>query len=363
MAFNAIIVNAASAILIPWAMSLSTEIQNAQNVDATTAVEIGAGLGPNGQIGDFGGAVPAISIWNAEGARLGQYMPPKGFKITSGTSNQKPITVTQNEGASGQPEYIQLTSVDTDAICITYVAVSGNGVSWTWMGDVGYTCGADWYPSTAKFGSDNYQPKCAWIDSDHSDGLHYIAMSMHIPDFNGDAALVDEYNQDKDFLCNAKARMMMWGQLTVNPGYNSVPPMFSPPLEYNADGSDKDTSVLFKPGTVEKRDMSPPTNSTTDGSINMPGHVIISDYMAHLASEVCESETSRGPSFVSTQEGVYCDMSTKTSYPLCSATVTNGCFDLDTKELVGKSRRHARDLEAREVHKRYLTSDRWTPEQ
>lgn len=349
--------------LIPFAISLSDSIRGAQNVDSSTSVEIGAGIGPNGNAGSFGGAVPAISIWNEEGARLGQFMPSNGENIKAGTSNSQPITVIQNQGATGQPEYIQLTTVNDDAICITYVTVSGNGVSWNWMGDVGYTCGADWYPSTAKFGSDNYQPRCTWIDADHSDGLRFIAMSMHMPDFNGDQALVSEYNKNNANLCNSKARFMMWGQLTVNPGYNQQPPMFSPPLEYNADGSDKDFSALFKPGTVKKRDLSSATNSTLDGSINQPGHVIISDYKAHSASEVCGSETSRGPSFVSTQDSTYCDMSTKTSYPLCSATVTTECFDVDTQELIGKGRRHARNLEAREVHKRYKTSDRWTPEQ
>ena len=201
------------------------------------------------------------------------------------------------------------------------------------------------------------------IDANHSDGLRFTAMSMHMPDFNGNHALIREYNNNNAKLCNSKARFMQWGQLTVNPGYNQEPPMFSPPLQYNADGSDKEFSALFTPGTVSKRDMSSATNSTSDGSINQPGHIIISDYKAHSASEVCRSETSCGPSFVSTLDGTYCDMSTKTSYPLCSATVTTGCFDLDAKELIGKRGRHARDLEAREVHKRYETSDRWTPEQ
>jgi hypothetical protein len=349
--------------LIPFAISISDSIKNAQNADFSSVyVEIGAGTGVNGT-GTFGGAVPAISIWNEEGARLGQYMPSKNEKIAAGTSNHKPINVLQNQGATGQPEYIQLTTVNNDAICITYVTVSGNGVSWTWMGDIGYTCNGDWYPSVAKFGSDNYQPKCTWIDADHSDNLRFIAMSMHMPDFNGDSALISEYNENHDYLCNSKARFMQWGKLTTNPGYNQEPPMFKPPLQYNDDGSDQDLSALFTPGTVTKRSMSSANNSSLDGSINRPGHVIISDYKAHSASEVCGSETSRGPSFVSTQEGIYCDMSTKISYPLCSPTVTNGCFDVDTMELIGNRRHHARDLEAREVYKRYKTSDRWIPDQ
>lgn len=356
--------------LVAFAISLSSGINGATNVDTSTSVEIGAGVKADGEGGDLGGAVPAISIWNEQGSRLGQYMPDKGYKIGAGTSNAKPISISQDQGASGQPEYVQLTMVNDDAMCITYVTVAGNGVSWTWMGDMGYTCGGDWYPSKAKFGTDNYQPRCAWLDANHSDDLRFIAMSMHMPDFNGDSALIDEYNENTDNLCNSKARFMQWGELQVNPGYNQIPPMFNPPLEYNADGSDKDFDALFKPGRVnDKRsipvinDVPVPTHNMT-GRINRPGHVVISDYKAHHASEVCGSETSRGPSFVSTQDGTYCDMSTKTHWPLCSEDGKTGCFDMDTNEVIKPfTRRHARNLEVREVHKRYGTSERWTPEE
>lgn len=356
------IINAGS-LLVPFAVSLSSEMQQAKASMSTTTVEILVGMGTNGESGDFGGAFPAISIWNAQGARLGQYMPKKNRKIKAGTSDV--ATVYENEGAAGQPEYLQLTTVNNDAICVTHVVASGNGVSWTWLGDIGYTCGGDWYPSTSKDGTDNYQPKCIWIDADHSDGLHHIAMSMHMPDFNGDSALSDEYDAHKDNLCDSKARFMLWGQLPVNPGYNSIPPMFKPALQYADNGTDKDFKALFKPGRVNKRDIQPITNSTgnSDGSINRPGHVVISDYKAHCAEDVCNSKTSRGPSFVSTQDGMYCDMSTKTIHPLCSSAVKYGCFDINTQELIGPNRRRPRDLKAREVQKQYSTHERWVPSQ
>lgn len=114
------------------------------------------------------------------------------------------------------------------------------------MGDVAYTCGADWYPSTSNFGSDNHQPRCAWIDSDHSDKLRFIALSMHMPDFNGDQGAgqpIQRRTTPRCALCNSKARFMRWGQLSPDdepPGYNEVSPMFSPPLQYEEDSSDKD---------------------------------------------------------------------------------------------------------------------------
>ncbi|KAG0007227.1 hypothetical protein BGZ80_004921 [Entomortierella chlamydospora] len=44
------------------------------------------------------------------------------------------------------------------------------------------------------------------------------------------------------------------------------------------------------------------------------------------AIELCDSPTSWGSSFFSIEEGVFCDMSTKTKVPVCKAGETEGCF-------------------------------------
>jgi len=363
MVFNAIV---NIGFLVPFFIVLGNDIAKAKDDSTSTAVEIIAGMGPNTD-----GGIPHVSLWNADGKRMGQAMPKKGAKLAKGAStmdsDKTAIHVKDNLNSGGQPEYILLTTVDDDALCITQVTVSGHGIEWTWMGDINWQCGGDWYPSTAKSGNDNWQPKCAWIDANHSDNLRYIAISMHMPDFNPDKGLIDEYNDHPDNLCHSKARFMQWGELAVNPGFNAIPPMFSPALQYNDDGSDKDFDALFKPGWKDKRDdaLNAPGNYTADmnGKIAQPGHVVISDYNAHSAEEVCGSESSRGPSFVSMRENVYCDMESKTHYPLCSTTVTGNCFDVDEMHLLGEPRKHARDLSARNVQKRYVTSERWTPEQ
>ena len=148
--------------------------------------------------------------------------------------------------------------------------------------------------------------------------------------------------------------------------YQYKPKFFDPPLQYNTDGSDKDFSALFKPGkTHSKRDdvAESAIEPTRDSNIFRRGHVIISRHAAHGAVDLCQSASSRGPSFVSIDEKTYCDMSTKTHYPLCSSTLTGGCFDVDTMELIGRPRRHVRDLETRDVRKRYVTHEVWEPSQ
>ena len=58
----------------------------------------------------------------------------------------------------------------------------------------------------------------------------------------------------------------------------------------------------------------------------------------HAASKLCESETSHGPDFVSHSEGVFCDMGTKTQWPLCAegdgSEEMKDCYRWKTHSLV-----------------------------
>lgn len=61
--------------------------------------------------------------------------------------------------------------------------------------------------------------------------------------------------------------------------------------------------------------------------------IVISDRDVHSASELCNSRMSAGPDFVSTKEGLYCDMCTGELWPVCSSAITQGCFDVSTKTM------------------------------
>ncbi|RMX83926.1 hypothetical protein D0869_04945 [Hortaea werneckii] len=66
--------------------------------------------------------------------------------------------------------------------------------------------------------------------------------------------------------------------------------------------------------------------------------LIQSDLPEHSASRVCDSDSSWGPSFISTGEGTFCDMSSKILYPVCGGEKDTGevqCFDLVTRALKG----------------------------
>ena len=60
--------------------------------------------------------------------------------------------------------------------------------------------------------------------------------------------------------------------------------------------------------------------------------LIISSETSHNATELCASDTSRGPDFVSLAEGVYCNMETREVKPVCPNSMGQDCFDVDVSQ-------------------------------
>lgn len=76
-------------------------------------------------------------------------------------------------------------------------------------------------------------------------------------------------------------------------------------------------------------------------------HLVASAHEQHSAREVCGSGTSRGPDFVSLKEGFFCDMETKTLWPLCAEEEEGedgeeGCYHWGTHALGKRGERVGR---------------------
>ena len=72
--------------------------------------------------------------------------------------------------------------------------------------------------------------------------------------------------------------------------------------------------------------------------------VVVSEHNSNSAVQVCESESSWGPDFVSIAEGVYCDMCRCQYYPLWDGKkMCTTCFDLGKGQLSGPARWWRRD--------------------
>lgn len=107
---------------------------------AQSIVRIGIGMF-NGS-DNFGGDVPAITVWNEDGKRLGKAQP-KGT-IESGSFAD---VVVPQSSANVQPTYVKVEG-GSNSICIAYIGHAWpDGTKRGWLGDMGKHCNRQYYYS------------------------------------------------------------------------------------------------------------------------------------------------------------------------------------------------------------------------
>jgi hypothetical protein len=378
MAVNTII-NAATLAITAWSIGDSLKGQK-NNPDNDITVSLITGMSLPHQDANIGGSIPHIAAWDENGNRIGQYKGDANGHIDEDGSKTFTIKPTQNGGHQASPEYLLFVMQETDAICVSGIVASGNGNQWTWTGDMGYTCDAQWYPSKRTIGTSNTAVKCVWLDEDHSNGIIAKGLSLHMRDFTGDQALVDQYKKNQARLCQNSARMTF--QPDIYP--DGLIDIFRPPLQYTDDGGAPKNpnrgidrkKRAYPDGTVmhlkkansrrHTRDFEALTGNATASAVSgiknmIPDHLVISNLPDHSAKHVCEHPTSLGPDFVSTVEKIFCDMDTGKWWPLCDATTNDACFDLDTRTMRNykPGRMRARTEENTVPDKNYKHHEEW----
>jgi len=386
--------------LVPFGVDFFPHHQGAH-----TIVRVAAGLAQAGDgSASTGGHAPNLALFDPNGARLGFLSGQRQGMIKEG--NFKDISVEHLDTSNNEPaEYVSVTSGGTDAICIAYLAITwASGDKLQFFGDVGHTCGAAWYPSNLNVPTtDNPQftPNCLWIDSpDRGTGDKFAeGFSFHAKDFGTSKTRAAGYQSSPDSLCKSLPRFHMWGaDLTSE---MQCIPVFDPPVVYQQDGSDPSdlSTIINNPGKVNC-DPGPNQQPTIQQynqlrRVSMGGRngaspnygvkkrsttgrrtaifdpcqdkrLIVSNWDTHSATDVCMSQSSRGPDFISKAENLYCDMCTKTLYDVCSATINTGCFDLPSNNLKPGPNHHAQGgLVARMVgegqDKNFSSVHQWGP--
>lgn len=298
------------------------------------------------------GNFPGVALWDADGGLIG-FEDGTSSKIKDGTSGDIQVS---SDGRSA--EYIGVSNGGSDGLCISSLAITmSNGDQLGWFGDVGMACGAPWYHSKEILGNDDYRPVCVWIDRDGSNGHPYQGMSIHLPDFLSTKARASQYQNQPGTMCKNLPRFTMWRTFMT---YDTITVFDSPPI-YNEDGSDASINAILNPKTrladpvawdnaaglasgpsaLEIQTVQPSTRRTKQRrqiSTTMQNQLIVSSIDSHTATSLCQSDTSSGPDFVSTIEGLYCDMSEKQLYQLCSnGTITDNCFDMTTNTILAAS--------------------------
>ncbi|GFP60276.1 hypothetical protein TASIC1_0017003800 [Trichoderma asperellum] len=185
------------------------------------------------------------------------------------------------------------------SVCVSYASTSWtDGSQYAWVGDWGYLCGLPWYYGNVYVDNGGYAPRCTWIDGDDTNGLYAQSLLIDWTSFV-ESDQNSSPNSDPNSYC----------------GYPAL-------RSYTSSG-----------GEVVKRDKTPKLDS----------RLVISSAASHNATELCSSETSRGPDLVSMAEGVFCDMATKEVMPLCDEGTKQGCFHVDSRtKLLSNETTHAK---------------------
>lgn len=319
-----------------------------------TIIRIGAGLSMD-ESASTSGNKPGVHLYDVMGRSIGSTGGSKHSKILDGDFMD--ISVPFDYGVGKKPtEYLSIANGGNDALCIAYIAVTQpDGTKKAWYGDIAKSCGADWYHSQLKTGDDDYQPACIWIDRDHSYGLRFQGLGMHIIDFAATDERAEQYNKNNDLMCKAAPRLRMYTSMNDDDPI----PFFSPPLEYNTTGLvDVDPAVVMdkkhwslpsdgpniKKSVVDADQAPPPSRrllrrqQRPQQGVKQPSlfddKLILSKSKHHSAKMLCESATSVGPDFVSLDEQLFCDMHTKKTWQLCGAGNATGCFDQKSYKIV-----------------------------
>ncbi|KAK6006582.1 hypothetical protein QM012_006992 [Aureobasidium pullulans] len=265
-----------------------------------TIVGIKSGEG-QGASDTLGGEITKVYAYSSKNEQLGT----ADGQTMAGNGDYLTFTVDQDvPGTQGQ--YIGIQNGD-DATCIAWITVKmyDNSIDGAWTGDIGRFCGQTWFESQEVAGQLDdgtlYRPSCTWLDANHDNDI--ISASLKFAT-NAYGSETSQITLDQD-ACASTVFAVDEGEITDAPADPSLP----------------------KRETLLPRARLP----------WMEKKLIISDIASHSAVNLCNSQTSWGPDFVSSTEGKLCDMATKTLYTLCSKEQVDGCVKIDTEPTDGAS--------------------------
>ncbi|KAJ3565392.1 hypothetical protein NPX13_g7521 [Xylaria arbuscula] len=307
-----------------------------------STIRISVGLDFDGGLSNSGGDLPDVRLFNEVGGFLGIKADPGS--VDKGKFSD--ITVKHKDDAGSQATYT-LFSANDDAICVAAATISWpNGDKYAWVGDWGRQCGGTWYYSNTYVGATNYKPDCLWIDANGDQPQ--TGFQVHWPEFanKGDSAIPDTPEDQTariEYICNSGPPF----KLRVQPDTDPRDITYWTPHTPRSDGLvERDvTGVSYGPSkhaaSAKFRRYHYPrsANGTTTVHDMVRESLVMSDSKIHTATDLCGSETSYGPDFINLSTGMFCSMSDKTLWPICSNgdgadTTQKDCFDVASQQLI-----------------------------
>ncbi|KAL2062375.1 hypothetical protein VTL71DRAFT_6641 [Oculimacula yallundae] len=370
---NAITLGLGGLMSIPLLQSLFPEPEAQNTVVRFTNGALNKTSGPHY---DGDGPMPNVALFNVNGGRVG--FLSGAHQGNWDRAQTKKVTVEPINRLNNEvPEYISVSARSSNAICIAYIAVTGpNQEYWTWNGEFGVHCGQTFYYSNQPMFGTTTRPPCIWFSTDDR---FPTGMALHAIDFQsmGSAAANNRGNQfvqNRASLCDSVPRQHFYqGEFSE---LNCIP-VFDPLPEVTPDNVDADPAQAITKGTLacepgpgikpsaeqilrlrqmtaSSRGIMTPTYGVKKRSILQDeeselhtlqersisprspceeNHLVVSNYEGHSARKLCENVNSMGPDFVSRTEQLFCDMCTRTVWPLCAKVASVNCFDMDKSKL------------------------------
>ncbi|KAF9952408.1 hypothetical protein BGZ72_006309 [Mortierella alpina] len=249
------------------------------------------------------GHIPYIRFNDTKLSELGVYDPgdAKGKTVessnawtydipTSSTSELSTLELKMGFAGKARVHFMPETvpqSLD-DGICMAYLAwipeysmLNSEARAGAITGDLLYLCGYAWYYSGTTMGGKHL--RCGWMDGDNTNGNSVYGMLLSTDVFGSGyfKSYANKYRYSGDY-CNMG--------ITFYPGPYPLP--FHRKRSLSKDEFGNNAYITTGPGAIE----------------------------------LCDSPTSWGRSMLSLQEGVFCDMTTKTKVPICRDGQTEGCM-------------------------------------
>lgn len=280
-------------------------------------------------------------IWNQNGEFVGMKADPGNVK----DGNLGEIHVDhENQGV------YTLFSANNDAICVAWATTTWSdnrgGNQYAVMGDMGYICNQPWYwsgmypNSNEDWGSkpEAEQPKCFWIDKDGDQPS--TGFQVRWPAFSSAEVDPDAPPEERD--PKKKCDDISFG-IRTEPDPNSI---WLKPERKGRRGLGSQTAKTKPRRHVRRNDA-------------MKSQLIVGDAGGQSARFLCDSDTSVGPDFVNTNEGVFCDMGSKKVYDICHSRSQSSCFDVESKMLLPASNATVASFRTRQVQSPYDTVIDW----
>ncbi|KAL8711714.1 MAG: hypothetical protein Q9220_003885 [cf. Caloplaca sp. 1 TL-2023] len=322
--------------------SPSQDSSSSKGTSQNTLVRICAGADDGGAQKDLGGNTPFVVGWDTNLKRVGDTAHEGMGFIHDGQFANVEIS------GGRQTPTLDFTAWGTDGICISDVYMKwADNQAFAFDGSWFKWCNMWWYHSSISLTTstgDEFRPPCGWLDQDKSEGHALVGFRVdmlelqNIPNKNAwGKDDVQEYCHETFKFSGSSQGQYLQGN-----------------LDTTGDGNKGQRRDVSSSGSATNK-----TLAITDSN-GQRRKLVVSDFEGQSAQELCDSDKSRGPDFVSMAEGKYCDMSEKKVYKFCSDHTRRECFSLDEGGKRLKRRGGLKDKND-SVQREYGEITRWGP--